>query len=84
MHAKGSTATATPAEEEIKKKTRFSPEINVTSNYAPTKRTEITVLDADGSPAEQRHCRLLQKYSHYGGFATIATKDYRQRRTQYP
>ena len=59
-------------EEEIMKKTPLFTEINVTSNYAPTKRTEITVLDADGSPADSATVDF--KVFNYGGFATIATK----------
>ncbi len=38
-------------DEEIMKRTPLFTEINVTSNYAPTKRTELTVLTPDGTPA---------------------------------
>lgn len=58
--------------EEIMRKTPLFTEINVTSNYAPVKRTEITVLNADGSPAEGADVEF--KVFNYGEFATIASK----------
>ncbi|MDE6482827.1 MAG: transglutaminase-like domain-containing protein [Rikenellaceae bacterium] len=59
-------------DEEIMRKTPLFTEINVTSNYAPTKRAEVTVLNADGSPAEGADVEF--KVFNYGEFATIAAK----------
>ncbi len=57
---------------EVMKKTPLFTEINVTANYAPTKRAELTVLNADGTPADSALVEF--KVFNYGGFTNIASK----------
>ena len=58
--------------EEVLRRTPVFTEINVTSNYTPTKKVELTVLHADGRAADNATVEF--KVFNYGGFATIAAK----------
>lgn len=57
---------------EVMKKTPLFTEINVTENYAPVKRVDITILTPDGQPADSATVEF--KVFNYGGYTNVATK----------
>lgn len=58
--------------EEVMSRTPCYTEINVTSNYAPTTRVDITIVDANGSPVPDALVEF--KLYNYAEFYTVAKK----------
>ena len=58
--------------EEVVSQTDHYTEINITSNYAPTSRIDVVVLDEQGYPAEGALVEF--KLYNYAEFYTVATK----------
>lgn len=58
--------------EEVMLRTPRYTEINVIDNYAPTARTEVTVIDAEGNPVAD--ARVEFKVYNYAEFYTVAAK----------
>lgn len=58
--------------EEVMSRTPCYTEINVTSNYAPTSRVDILVVDAQGKPVPQAMVEF--KLYNYAEFYTVAKK----------
>ena len=58
--------------EEVVSQTHCYTEINVTGNYAPTSRIDVTVINAQGQPVEG--ARVEFKLYNYAEFYTVAMK----------
>ncbi len=58
--------------EEVMYRTPCYTEINVTENYAPTAKADITVIDAEGNPVAD--AKVEFKVYNYAEFYTVATR----------
>ena len=57
--------------EDIVKQEECLTEINVTANYAPTRKVTITIVDSNGQPVE--NANIAFKIYNYAEFFTVAT-----------
>ena len=55
---------------EVMRKSKLYTEINVTENYAPVTRAEVTVVDSKGAPVEEASVEF--KVYNYGEFYTVS------------
>ncbi len=58
--------------EEVMRRTKINTQINVTENYAPTAKADLTVVDKEGNPVEDALVEF--KVYNYGEYFTVASK----------